>query len=187
MKRFTALNTMIIGTLLSMHVSASEFFSHTIINLPNDYWTSKPWSKVINNQEELKTFYKALTHPFDICVTTDQNGNTFYEENPNLPIGVPCDDGSPDIDDELLPSIDFEQYTMVVGGLGFSSPCYLSFHISQVSYSDNHAYIKAQKMTEEGSYSCSAVVVTPTIGLLIRKTETENVHVSLSQYSSTLY
>ncbi|MCZ2722126.1 hypothetical protein O1D97_10815 [Marinomonas sp. 15G1-11] len=187
MKRFTVLNTLIIGTLLSAQVSATEFFSHTIVNLPNGlhHNSASSWSNVINSQAELETFYNDLPKAFN-CYYNNLKVHTELEENPNLPRDNSCQfsmvintSKEPEI-----PTIDFEQFTFVLGGITRNSGCH-SLNIYQVSYSGNDAYISAEERIFNGI--CSMAITYPNAGLLIRKTAAENIHISMSQYSYAPY
>ncbi|WP_191601333.1 hypothetical protein [Marinomonas algicola] len=187
MKRFTLLNTLVIGTLLSTQVSATDFFSHTRVNLPDGlhHNSASSWSKVINSQAELETFYNDLPKAFN-CYYKNLIVTTELEENPNLPQDNSCQFSMVINTSEVpeIPTIDFEQFTFVLGGITRNSGCH-SLNIDQVSYSGNDTNISAEERIYTGL--CTMAVSFNNVGLLIRKTEAENIHISLTQYSYGLY
>ncbi len=81
--------TLVLLMMVALSTShASDFFSHTVLTLPDDPMTEEPWKKTINTQEDWESFFYARTAHI-------------FSPQPFIPM-----------------EIDFEKYQVLTGGIG---------------------------------------------------------------------
>jgi hypothetical protein len=124
------------------NASANNYFSHSIINLPYEYETKEPWVFVINSKEEFEVFY---------LKTTERYLNSGLEIMP-------------------IPEIDFNQNTLVLGGLGTQMTGAIYLAIAKVVELSETIYINAVKVVPGSGCGVTADIANPTTGVLLKKT-----------------
>lgn len=134
---------LVILLVASVHVLAEDYFSHAVIDLPYDYESSLPWFQVINSQEELVTFIEKSSY-----------GQIGEGDDP-LPV----------------PEVDFDAYTLVVGGLGFQPTGGYSIAVDHVVETTDDLRIYALGVVPGESCLVDTSITYPTIGVLLRKTD----------------
>lgn len=118
-----------------------ESFSHSIIKFPYEYRGEEPWIRVLNSQEDLEAFYYSTVEIYE---------DSGFELEP-------------------MPEIDFEKYTLVVGGLGEQNHGGVELAIGRVDQTSSHVYISAFQINYVGCFT-TANVHWPTTGILLNKT-----------------
>lgn len=91
-----------------------SIFSHTVLKLPFDHRSEKPWSKIIHTQEEWELFYNKLL---------DDN----LSESNTVDI--------------IIPQIDFDTFQIITGGLGFRSGGGDRVSVGEINELSNVIYI----------------------------------------------
>ena len=129
--------------LFSFEAAANSIFSYAQINIPFEVKVEGSWAQVIESQEEWESFYTAHVV-------------SFSESESEL---------------ESPPKIDFNNYTIIAGGLGGGSAT-RSLMIERVGDSGPITYIQALILRGVGCI-VPAVATFPTIAILVPKTEDE--------------
>ncbi len=122
-------------------VFVHDIFSHAVLNLPFEFRSTEPWVRFISTQEEWESFYTELIY--------GNLGNTEF----------------------LLPEIDFENYQMIAGGVGFQSTGGFQLVIEKVYENSNGLFVDILFVTP-GKY-CGVTTASsyPSAAILIKKTD----------------
>jgi hypothetical protein len=139
---YKVLFSFIIALSFLCKANAEDYFSHSIINLPYEYEVEEPWVMILDSDDDLEAFYKK---------TIKKYLDFGYEVKP-------------------MPEIDFNQYTLVVGGLGFQSTGANHLAIGRIIELSDTIYINAVKIVLGRGCAGTADVVYPTTGILLKKT-----------------
>jgi hypothetical protein len=130
--------------LFSVCAKSDEYFSHSIIKMPYEYQVDYPWLMVLNNPEDFEAFYLSTASLYI--------NSGFSNIKP-------------------MPEIDFEKYTLVVGGLGFQVTGGVKLAIGDIRESDSQITIQAYRVLPDfENCAVTADVAWPTIGILFEKT-----------------
>jgi len=124
------------------YVQSEEGFSHLIIKLPYDYQINYPWVRVIDSIAELEAFYGELTEGL---------GHSNLELLP-------------------MPVVNFEDYTLIAGGLGFQTTGAVSLAIGTVGNAEHGVYIEAYRVMPGPYCMVTDDIGYPTVGILVKKT-----------------
>ena len=128
--------------ICSVPAQAADFFSHTVVNMPYSYQTNGGWVRIISSQQEWETFYQELTAPYVEFLSKV----------------------------EPMPIIDFENYMLIAGGLGFKSSNGTTVSIESVIELYNIIYVNAVSTRTGVNCMAGAQVTYPTVAILIKKT-----------------
>lgn len=137
---------------VNSNVMATNIFSHTVLNLPSELITEKPWVRVITTQEDWKIFFNELTVNSQLTLT----------------------------DEQVLPEIDFTTFQVVAGGLGFRSHDGDRLLIESVFTLENQVEINALIIKAGESCVTPDVISYPTVAILIRKSE-KQIHIGATE------
>ncbi len=139
---YKVLFSFIIALSFLCKANAEDYFSHSIIDLPYEYEVEEPWVIVLDSDEDLEAFYTK---------TVKKYLELGYEVKP-------------------IPEIDFSQYTLVVGGLGFQSSGSNYLAIGRIIELSDTIYINAVQIVPGHGCSSTDDVAYPTTGILLKKT-----------------
>lgn len=122
--------------------NADDYFSHSIIDLPYEYEVEEPWMMILDSDDALEAFY---------IKTVEKYLDLGYEVKP-------------------MPEVDFNRYTLVVGGLGFQSSGSIDLAIGRIIELSDTIYINAIQIVPGRGCAVTADVAYPTTGILLKKT-----------------
>lgn len=143
---FKILNTTILTLLIATTVCADslpyEFFSHAVVNLPLEVKSEEPWVKVITTVEDWNLFYSDLLW-----------------------------DGTSEPAEILTaPTIDFDSYQLLVGGLGLQMNGGFSVSIRKVIEFPDSLWIDVLIVRPGKDCIVTMALTYPTVAVLIKKT-----------------
>ena len=118
---------------------AANPFTHAIIKLPFEVKVGSPWSRIINSQEELQQFY-------------DEN-KTYVSATP-FP--------------HVPPVIDFDIFSVVVGGLDWSYS-HSKILVESVDTSSSSPYLSVVILSPGGNCALAGITRYPNIAVMIPK------------------
>ncbi|MEQ1637352.1 MAG: protease complex subunit PrcB family protein [Methylococcales bacterium] len=130
----------LIGMSLSYKACAADQFSHTVLKLPYEPQNSSPWGKVINTWAEWSAFYGEL-----------------LDANQPTPFSI------------ALPEIDFDQYTLVAGGVGVKSSGGYVVSVASVDEVEDSVYIHVLNVSPGAGCPVTLMVKYPSTAILIKK------------------
>ena len=125
--------------LAATQALADNPFTHAIIKLPFSVQVETPWSRVITSQEQWQQF---------------------YDENKTYVSAVPFP--------HLPAQIDFELFSIVVGGLG-SNYSHTDIVVQNVSTGSNSPYLSIGLLSPGSSCMVTANIHYPNIAVMIPK------------------
>lgn len=118
---------------------ADSVFTHAIIKLPFVVQVEEPWSRVITSQEQWQQF---------------------YGENKSYNTAIP--------NPLIAPDIDFNLYTVVVGGLSWRYS-HTDIVVQSISSSSNKTYLSIALLSPGSHCTVTANVTYPNIAVLLPK------------------
>ncbi len=126
--------------LSSTAIQASEFVSHTVLNLPDDPRIEEPWSQVINTQEDWELFFNStLAHILFLA-----------SESP------------------IPPELDFENHRVLTGGLGVRSSGGYFLSIEKVTELDDVIDIHILEVSPGSNCLSFAALTYPSTSIMVR-------------------
>lgn len=126
-------------SVTAMQVCADNVFTHAILKLPFEVQEEAPWSRIITSQEQWQQFY-------DENKTYNSVTPTYFE----------------------APPIDFELYTIVVGGLDWRYS-HTDIVVQRVSTNSNSSFLSVALLSPGSSCVVTANITYPNIAVLLPK------------------
>jgi hypothetical protein len=122
---------------------SSDFFSHTVLSLPDDPRIEEPWSKTITTQQDWELYFYSTTAHM-----------TFLQgEAP------------------VAPQLDFENYQILAGGLGMKPSGGNILSVENVQELDDIIDIHVLSITPGASCVSIAMISYPSTTILVKKTD----------------
>ncbi|MES3008438.1 MAG: protease complex subunit PrcB family protein [Pseudomonadota bacterium] len=144
MKKF--LSSAVVSVCLLLFAApalSKDIYSHVVLNLPFDLRTNGQWVKVIDNPKDWADFYESL--------------------RPALADYVPGYFSAPEID--------FNNFVIVAGGLGYRNSGGDRLSIESVIDAGDRVYVSALAVSAGAGCAVTMAVTYPTVAIMIRKAD----------------
>ena len=122
---------------------SSDFFSHTVLSLPDDPRIEEPWSKTITTQQEWESYFYSTTAHM-----------TF-----------------PQGEAPIAPQLDFVNYQILAGGLGMKSSGGNILSVENVQELDDIIDIHVLAIKPGASCFSIEMISYPSTTILVKKTD----------------